>query len=464
MKKILLATLAIFSAIVASAQARIFEMINPSSSESSIFVYLPDPVIATGKAVVECPGGGYAVHSDSHEGKAFAPWFNERGIAYFVVKYRLPKGNRAITIADVESAMKVVRQDSAAVWNINPNDIGIMGCSAGGHLASTIATHSEPALRPNFQILFYPVITFGRGTHESSREFFLGENQHNKELIDLYSNEKQVEGHLVPPAIILLSSDDSLVPPVENAVAYYTAMRRIGADCSLHIYPSGGHGWGFGPWFAYREQMLGDLDAWLKNLQTPKANAIRVACIGDSITDGHGIDMSDFNAYPAQLQKLLGSDYFVKNFGRSARTLMRSGDNPYTNERAWKEAKDFQPNIVVIKLGTNDSKPYNWAHKADFRRDLEAMIAELQALESKPKIYLGLPAKAFKPSWGISDKVISEEIIPIIKSVAKAKNLEIIDFYSATSDQERLFFEDGIHPNQRGCGLLARTVAEAIKD
>lgn len=121
--------------------------------QPSLRVFLPAPELATGRAVVACPGGGYSHLAFEHEGCDWAPYFNKQGIALIVLKYRMPNGDRTLPISDAEAAMKLVR-DSADVWNLNPNDIGIMGSSAGGHLASTIATHAKPELRPNFQILF----------------------------------------------------------------------------------------------------------------------------------------------------------------------------------------------------------------------------------------------------------------------------------------------------------------------
>ena len=129
------------------------------------FAYFFRRRLATGRAVVACPGGGYSHLAVDHEGYDWAPYFNKQGIALIVLKYRMPNGDRTLPISDAEAAMKIVR-DSADVWNLNPRDIGIMGSSAGGHLASTIATHAKPELRPDFQILFYPVITMDKSyTH-----------------------------------------------------------------------------------------------------------------------------------------------------------------------------------------------------------------------------------------------------------------------------------------------------------
>ena len=459
----LLSLLASALVVTSFAQtAREFKLPLTPDGAAELVVYLPEN--PTGRAVVACPGGGYAVLSNTHEGAAWHEFFNGKGIAFALVNYRIPHGDRTLPITDAEQAMKTMR-DSAARWQINPRDIGIMGSSAGGHLASTIATHAPYELRPDFQILIYPVITMGPGTHQGSLDGLLGDNQKDPELVRLYSNELQVKSHLTPPAIIILADDDALVPPVPNAIAYYTAMRNAGNSCSLHIYPSGGHGFGYMPFFAYREQMLSDLSAWLDKLPAPAPDAVKVACIGDSITDGHGIDLREANGYPAQLQRMLGKGYNVKNFGISARTVMNSGDLPYMNEPYWQDALAFNPDIVIIKLGTNDSKSYNWSpdKKKGFEKDLTTMVKTLKALPSSPKIYLCKPIPAFKDSWTISEKVITEEIDPIIEKVVKKENLAgVIDLHTPFEGQTDLIQEDGIHPNSAGVRKLAETVAKVI--
>ena len=463
MKKIFPFLLAAVLGVTSAAQtAREFTLPLTPDGSAELVVYLPEN--PTGRAVVACPGGGYAVLSNTHEGAAWHEYFNGKGVAFALVNYRIPHGNRTLPISDAEQAMRTMR-DSAARWQLNPRDIGIMGSSAGGHLASTIATHAPFALRPDFQILVYPVITMGPGTHQGSLEGLLGEDRNDPDVVRLYSNELQVKSHLTPPAIILLADDDALVPPVPNAIAYYTAMRNAGNSCSLHIYPSGGHGFGYMPFFAYREQMLSDLSAWLDKLPAPAQDAVKVACIGDSITDGHGIDLRDANAYPAQMQKMLGNKYNVKNFGISARTVMNSGDLPYMNEPYWQDALAFNPDIVIIKLGTNDSKSYNWTpdKKKGFEKDLTTMVKTLKALPSSPKIYLCKPIPAFKDSWTISEKVLTEEIDPIIEKVVKKENLAgVIDLHAAFEGQTDLIQEDGIHPNSAGARKLAETVAKVI--
>ena len=148
---------------------------------AKVWVYLPNKKAATGRAVVICPGGGYEHLAIDKEGHNWASFFNQEGVAVIVLKYRMPHGKHKIPISDAEEAIKMVRRN-AIQWNINPNDIGIMGFSAGGHLASTIATHSEKNAKPNFQILFYPVITMMPDiTHKGSRNNFLGEEPKKKD-------------------------------------------------------------------------------------------------------------------------------------------------------------------------------------------------------------------------------------------------------------------------------------------
>jgi lysophospholipase L1-like esterase/predicted esterase len=398
-----------------------------------------------------------------HEGHDWATYFNQQGIAFFVLTYRMPGGDRSIPIADAQNAIRMVR-DSAAAWHINPEDVGIMGFSAGGHLASTVSTHSEYDCRPNFSILFYPVISMNeRESHKGSCQNFLGKDgQKDERLVKDFSNQNAVVRHLTPPAIILTANDDGTVPPVTNAIAYYSAMRRNGNDCALYVYPIGGHGFGFRSSWTYHDQMLNDLTTWLNQHKAPKRDAVRVACIGNSITDGHGIDMSGSRGYPAQLQRLLGENYVVKNYGRSARTMLEKGDNPYMKERAWRDALAFKPNVVVIKLGTNDSKPANWQYGAEFEQDLRTMLKALKDA-SNPRVILCTPVPAYKASWTISDSVIVSEIIPIINKVAKKERLEVIDLHTLFQNNDgKQMQSDGIHPTEQGDAQMARAVFDAI--
>ena len=467
MKKMVISSVLMLCALSALAQstARKFVLKNSADGQSELTCYLPQN--PTGRAVVDCPGGGYSHLAMDHEGHQWAEYFKRPGIARVVLRELVAKGDRNIPLSDAYQAMRTVR-DSAAVWHINKEDVGIMGFSAGGHLASSVSTHAEYDARPNFSILFYPVISMDeRITHKGSCVNFLGEeSKTNPQLVKEWSNDKAVRRHLTPRAIILMSSDDEVVPPVTNGVAYYSAMRNEGNECTMHVYPTCGHGWGFrdaAHGFPYHEQMLNDLTCWLNSFKAPKVDAVRVACIGNSITDGMGIGMAPVKGYPAVLQKKLGDGYQVKNFGVSARTMMNKGDLPYMNELAWRDAKAFNPNIVIIKLGTNDSKTHNWAHGADeYRQSMQAMIDTLKALPSKPKIYLCSPIPAFKDSWTISDSVIVNGEMPIIKKLAKKNKCQFIDLHTSYTYGD-MMLKDGIHPNAKGAAKMADIIFDAIE-
>ena len=225
-------------------------------------VFLPDAKHATGRAVVICPGGGYAALSMNHEGYDWAPFFNDMGIAAIVLTYRLPHGNCKVPLSDAEEAMKLVRRN-AKEWNINPDDVGIMGFSAGGHLASTVATRSTGDAAPNFQILFYPVITMAPGfTHQGSHDNLLGKDAKKKAEKE-FSNDLQVT-RSTPRACIILCDDDHTVQPM-NGVNYYAECYRHDIPAALYVYPSGGHGYGIRPSFKYHIEMLLDLKAWLRS-------------------------------------------------------------------------------------------------------------------------------------------------------------------------------------------------------
>lgn len=458
MKRLMFFGLLLMTMTAQAKTARTFTLDLTDDGKAQMVCFLPET--PSGKAIVGVPGGGYSMLSNTHEGTLASEWMNERGIAYFVVNYRLPNGDRTKPMGDVQKGIRIVR-DSAAVWGINPHDVGIMGFSAGGHLASVISTLSDFDLRPDFSILFYPVISMDeKVSHKWSCINFLGEKGHqDPQLVKEYSTQNAVRRHLTPPALIISASDDRLVPLVTNGLEYYKAMRMAGNDCAMYVYPTGDHGFGFGTWFKYHDQMLADLDNWLKARQAPKPGAIRVACIGNSITDGHGIDMATAFGYPALLQKKLGEDYWVKNFGVSARTMLNKGDFPYMNELAWRDALAFKPDIVVIKLGTNDSKPHNWQYGEEFKQDLQQMIKAL----GKAKIYLCTPIPAFKSTWDISDSVITNSIIPIQQEVARKNKLQVIDLHTLMANDEELVQPDGIHPNNKGVAKMADIIAEAIK-
>jgi len=242
-------------------------------------LYFPEK--GNGQMVIVCPGGGYSYLSTYNEGLYVAEWMLEKGITVCVVKYRMPNGHHEIPLSDVENAFRYCRSHAAG-WGIN--SIGVMGFSAGGHLAASVSNlWSEEATRPDFSILIYPVITMEVGlTHKGTHQNLIGKNGMWKDhLMDRYSIEKQVSRN-TPATFLALSSDDTVVPP-ENSLRYYDELVEKGIPVELHIWPTGGHGWGFSSEkyigkgkdrFAYaRDEFYISLERWLKNLRknTPQS-------------------------------------------------------------------------------------------------------------------------------------------------------------------------------------------------
>lgn len=222
-------------------------------SEAEMYVYLPKAEINTGAAVVICPGGGYRIEAMDHEGYDMARFFQEKGIAGIVLKYRLPYGHHEVPSSDARRAIRTVRANVAA-WGIDPGKIGIAGSSAGGHLASTAGTvfdsgnpqSDDPvervSCRPDFMLLLYPVITLNEEfTHLGSRNSLIGEG-HNMELVRKYSNELNVSAQ-TPPTFLVLADDDGAVPP-RNSIEFYSALKRYNIPTEMHIFQKGGHGFG----------------------------------------------------------------------------------------------------------------------------------------------------------------------------------------------------------------------------
>jgi acetyl esterase/lipase len=224
-------------------------------TEPTLTVFLPEKKIASGAAVIICPGGGYSYLVMNNEGTEVAKEFNKNGIAAFVLKYRLPNDlimkDRSIgPLQDAEQAIKLIREN-AKEWNIDTAKVGIMGFSAGGHVASTASTHytnvvidnpKKTNLRPDFSLLIYPVITFQDSIlHKGSKKALIGENA-SPEKTKEYSNEFQVNKN-TPPAFLIHCTDDKVVP-VANSINYYQALKKNGVKAEMHVYATGGHGFG----------------------------------------------------------------------------------------------------------------------------------------------------------------------------------------------------------------------------
>lgn len=244
-------------------------------TDPTLEVFLPAPDKATGTAVVVCPGGGYVLLAYDHEGLDVARWLNELGIAGIVLKYRLPSdaimADRSVgALQDAQEAIRTVRR-RASEWRIDPARIGIMGFSAGGHLAATASTlyaekvyqpADECSARPDFSILAYPVISFRKDVmHGGSRRTLLGDNPSDA-LVAKFSADEQVNAG-TPPAFLVHSADDPAVP-IENSIRYFLALRKAGVPGELHAYPKGRHGYGLGIDPDSPKAWPEALEAWLR--------------------------------------------------------------------------------------------------------------------------------------------------------------------------------------------------------
>ncbi len=244
-------------------------------SRPTLSIYLPSKEKANGTAVIIVPGGGYWIVAAGHEGADFAKRFTDMGIAAFVVKYRIPNIETMINpeiapLQDAQQAIKTVRE-GAKEWNIDPTKIGIMGFSAGGHLASTAGTHynkvyinnpNHVSLRPDFMLLIYPVISFTDAIgHIGSRDNLIGKNPSQQKITE-YSNELQVTGD-TPPTFLVHASDDNVVNP-ENSIVFYQALIKNRVAAEMHIYEAGGHGFGL-HLKNKNEQWMDQCKYWMQN-------------------------------------------------------------------------------------------------------------------------------------------------------------------------------------------------------
>lgn len=450
MKKTLLTIFSALLALALQAQREVFRSTTPE-----FIVTIPEHG-ADGRAVVLCPGGGYNHIAKSKEGADWIPFFTSQGIAVIVTKYALPDGDCERPLGDIRKTFKMVR-DHAKEWGINPNGIGIMGFSAGGHLASAYTNSETGDLKPAFTILFYPVIRLDNKEHLGMAKRFLGSNVTDEQRKAWSTNHMVSED--TPKTIIITADDDSTIDPV-NSTMYYEALKRKRVEASLHIYPKGGHGFGFAKSFPYHERMKADLTDWLKTLVIPGPGAKKVACIGNSITYGARLKFRHEESYPAQLQQLMGNGYWVKNFGVSGATMTDSGYD-YMGKARYQHALQFNPDIVIIKLGTNDVQPRYWKGSQAYTDAYQRMIDELKALPSKPQIILCLPATSYRNEMILDDDIVNN-IIPLIRQMAKKNKLPVIDLHTPTAGHAN-FFPDQLHPDKEGSAIIARTIAEYLK-
>lgn len=245
----------------------------------SLAVYLPSKANANGKAILICPGGGYEGLAYDWEGSDIAKLLNSKGIAAFVLKYRMPQAKSVAVshlapLQDAQRALRLIREHSEK-WNLSPNQIGVMGFSAGGHLAATLATHYQQEsfapmdeidrrnARPDFSILVYPVISMkAEHTHQGSKDNLLGKSPLDS-LVSLYSNELQVTKN-TPPTFLIHSADDKAVP-VSNSLLFYKALQKFEVQSELHIYSYGGHGYGLALGKGHLQGWTERMEDWLNS-------------------------------------------------------------------------------------------------------------------------------------------------------------------------------------------------------
>ena len=243
-----------------------------NTNVTELFIYEANPAKATGQAVVICPGGGYRLLAMGHEGHDYAKWMAENGITTAVLKYRLPNNTPQVPMEDAAEALRYMREEYRGKASIK--QLGIMGFSAGGHLAASTAvgclkangdTSARAALRPDFAVLFYPVITGNPSQmHKGSYDKLLGSDR-TQELTDKWSPEL-VAGKDAPQTLLILSSDDATVPPI-NSTKFYNTLKELGVPASITILPSGGHGWGFRDSFKYKAIWQETMLQWLASIR-----------------------------------------------------------------------------------------------------------------------------------------------------------------------------------------------------
>lgn len=476
---------------------RIMGVVRPTMT-----VFLPNPAKATGSAVIICPGGGYNILAIGHEGYDIAKRLNQEGIAAFVLKYRLPKGGIMVDkkigpLQDAQRAIQLVRQN-AKQWNVNPNKVGILGSSAGGHLAATAGTHFDDAkidnpnkinLRPDFMILNYPVISFTDSlTHQGSRQNLIGTKVFStgakvpskaKDLgmseadINYFSAEKQVTPR-TPPTFITSALTDQAVP-VGNSLAFITALEQNKVPVEVFFYDKGVHGYGMINSRA-KEQWIDACLRWIKKnydpapmdwanlkryeeenkkLLPPKANETRIVFMGNSITEGWSkFDPGFFEV-----------NHFI-NRGIGGQTT------PQMVLRFKQDVIDLKPSVVVILAGTNDIAGNTGPMTLEQSRDNIITMIQLAQVNGI-KVVLSSVIPAFDYPWrpGLDPATKIVSLNKMLKEYAEKNNIVYIDYFSAMVDEQNGLRKelgyDGVHPNLEGYKVMEplaeKAIAEALK-
>ncbi len=405
-------------------------------------------------------------------------FFASLGMVGISVEYRLISKDKTTpfeSVMDAKSAVRWVREHRKEL-GIDPKRIVTSGGSAGGHVAACTAiiegVEDDKNLKvssvPNAMILFNPVVN-------TTKEGYGVDKLVGQETA--LSPVHHVRPKL-PPTLVMHGTRDTTVP-YKNAVDFVAEMKDKGNDCRLISAFGENHGFFNSPNFRkssgdrnFKRSMyesakfLAELGFISKDL-IPEKSLIRVACVGNSITFGSRVDEREKNCYPVVLQQLLGDDYEVKNFGRSGATLMASGNLPYSSTKEYEALVEFAPDVVIVKLGTNDSKAKNWAHKDNFETDYLAFLKTIRPNSNRsPQIYICSPMPAFTAADtdNINSAIIKNEVLPKTKSVAKkARAAGFINLHAAFQKRAKLF-PDKVHPNAEGAKEMATYIYRFIAD
>ncbi len=420
-------------------------------------------------------GGGW-VSGSPKQFYGQSEYFASLGMVAIAADYRLINTDKTTpfeAVMDAKSAVRWVRKNHKKL-GIDPNRIVTSGGSAGGHVAACTAliegVEDDAKLKvssvPNAMILFNPVINTTKAGYGAGK--LVGRETELSPVHHVRPN--------LPPTIIMHGTQDTTVP-YQNAVEFAQKMNECGNQCTLISAFGEKHGFfngTFRPQFGLRNfhrtlyesaVFLADLGFISKDKITKEKEPIRVACVGNSITFGARVEEREKNSYPMVLQGLLGEDYEVKNFGKSGATLMESGNIPYSKTSEYKAMVEFEPDVIIVKLGTNDSKAKNWVNKEHFVEDYKALIKSIKsAYKSRtPEIYICSPMPSFTGSEteSINGGIIEDEIYPLTREVAKESKLVFIDLHETFKDSPSVF-PDKIHPNADGAKKMATYIHGVI--
>ena len=465
---------------------------------SSIKPYLPPREMATGTAVVVCPGGGYGMLAMDHEGEQVAAWLNSFGVAAFVLRYRHAEYARhPAPLQDAQRAIRLVR-NKADEWGIDPERVGILGFSAGGHLASTAGTHFDggntdaedaterPSSRPDFMVLAYPVISMKDGvTHQGSKRNLLGESP-DPELVNLLSNEQQVTSETPRTFLFHTTSDEGV--PVENSLAFYEALREAGVPAEMHVFVEGRHGVGLAPedealsmWpklcevWMRREGFLAPtsasgMETSANEAEADTSEAQRIVFFGDSITEAGDREGGYVRLVADSLDaRYPDQDIEVIGAGISGNRV------PDLLARVGPDVLDKDPTAVVIYIGINDV--WHWdlydkgTPKEDFESGLRTLADTLQ--QAGADVIFCTPSMIGEKADGSNPQdAMLDEYAQTSRQIADEKGLEVCDLRAEFVEylkqnnpenrSEGLLTTDGVHLNEAGNRFVAEAISQTL--